>query len=1272
MDLALQRYRPAAAAAETAAAEAAAAASAPGTDALDRMPLESEVLCRTNVFMDISAPVPRPRKDPCSHVTSSQKDVQIDVTDDHTVHNQLLHINLQMLATPLNFKPTALREGLLMRLLKRDLGGVLERNTATLYCRQLEDYVPSGTSAQTYFTDVLGGQLCTARPELSYIFGEDRNPVTPLLPRPDPLPVHATRVWLEDVKCETAAMSMYAGPVVRNYFYLVCLQCWLSVNNQFVRQRVYSPDKPYYLTALSQTDCYEAADQLVEDAENQPPRKPPAGLTASQMAFYNSLNRLEQDIFWKSYPLAGAALANLAQTLSLHEFVLAIQCKLFVHIISAKERKNFVRNLTTILISIRFRLCEFPNYQELANATIQEKLRKDAEDPESAKQKRGDRRTDPVLRSNEKLSPNEKTTVEYEYIYRNAATRVTYSLLPRDEQRRVEPLPLFLSHARFGPHAPVVALGTDKKQQMKNAAYQLAAIVNWDDRGKFRKKLIESGYGDGYFTAADEPECVKIRGHSLLYSVIQPNGNVENLFAVHPTAFYAAQSVSTRGGGGGGEVETPTSGIKTPKRKRPTAATAVDTSTQGTPPAKRAAAGKRARVVSINLPDAKDFDGISGLEMYHSFLSPHVMTAETIQRFMAASPTALRLNYASQGIISTLDEIRRGNPLVAPWAPTETLTFLEKFFRARQVVSRGGNNSESAIWEVILHCTAAMHLDPASFRWENRAKWVPMALDYLRSTHGESDREVYRARHRDALAAARFDPRTDTEVLAALTAAFRYDSGLDTYSSQAMRPINRMFNSHFFTAERVRSLMEARGMKLQLNGMDLSDSTLSRLLIILCNAVATNTTVASGVFDIHMTARCHGTEWNGRAIAGAILAMWESSVKRPLFFHAQYISNPPVGPRFATGSEWGGDVRSVVCEEGSPVTSSSAAAVASSSSSSSSAIAAGGGVGAVDSRPKSKYKSTIEKARSTLLGGFLNRVKKAQYPKEFAGYDYKSEGDNMCNIAVSFAMAEAVRRYKEHLQKKGRSGRNGDTLTQLENIWDQMRSHATTQLNTIARVFDLAPVVASSATAASDAALSFATGSAPPAAAAAAAAGAGAGAQSWRHYLSRVIKRGRLVRPSDLSDVYRLAMGQVPSDSVESLEKIIGMQIADECRMKPDAMIIPFVRQHLAFEPHGVGAGFCFYNSASAISDELARSIDIMQACFSELRIPFTVCPLPAPVQQAHPSDPPHHLHQPAAAAAAAAIQPNRPAAAAALAIGDGLDPLNDPFFDPDDSPPSN
>lgn len=1248
-------------------ASAAAAGAGAESGSPDRLLLEAEVLCRADIHMDISAPVRRPTKDECSHLTSARRDVPIEVTDNQTVHGALLHINLQALAVPLRFSQ-ALKEGLLLRMMERDLGEKAKRNTATLYCRNLEDYVPAGTSVDEYFARTLDGKYCTAMPAVSYIFGELRNPVTPLLRRPPgDLPLYANHVWLDDVECEKTPMSRYAGPAVRNYFYLVCMQCWLCVNNQFVRRRVYAADKPFYLTALSPVDCHEATEEAVEKAtEELPPRPPPTGLTRAQLDFYDRLDRLEQDIFWMSYPLSGRALANLAETLSFHEFILAVQCKFFTTFLTADERKNFVRNLDTIALAIRFRLCEFPNYQEFANATIRDKLSKDAENPAEVKRLRGERRTDPDLRSNEKLGINAKTTVLYEESWRNASTKSVYSLIPKDVQRRLEPVPFFWSHARFAPFAPIVTLGHEKRQHVKEAVWQIAAYLNVEDRNRLQTKMCaheQDTPNDGaqkkkktslYFRPVNEPECVKIRGPHLLYLVIQPTGNLEVLYAVHPTAFYLAHGSAAAAAANGTtkivrRPPTPTTPATSGSKRKQ--ASGASSSSPQQPTGKRAPIKKQAGVMTAKT--VPDIDSVMACSPYPSVFSPDVMTADLLQRFYESAPNFPRLDYSSPHTLAGLGSLSTGDPRVAPWSPTENLTFMDKVFRARATLRTSTRDRESMIWEVILHATAAMNLPHGTVVWRDRRAWVPRALEFLRTAHTiPLDSARYRERARDALAAARFDPQSDADILSALAAVFRYDSGLDTYSKFDMRPINRRFDAHFFTPERILPLLESRGIALELNGRPLPVPTLNRLLGVLCEAVRFGRPVDGNVFDIRLTARYHnGTERSGRDMAAAILELWMKCVKQPLFFHAQYISNPPIGARLSEGNEW-----------------ARPGATSASSSSSTTIVPADASSPSGDTAECYNVPAQITKARTSLMASMTTVAGTAQFARFFARYDQKSNGDNLCNIGVALGLAEAIRRRRRTLQQAASVsvGANKDALTQLDNAWAQMRLHAHAYQRALTDVFDLEH---SNITGGGGGGGGGAGGGVLPA------------SIPWRHQLKRLVARGVLVMPVELSAVFDTAMLQATVDELPRLERVVGLHLADLCRETPKAMLLPFARRYLTFDQKGQDDDCrMFYDPLDVrLPDAVIRSIMIVLVCFAELRIPHYVNSIAAAAaaEPAPPPPPPPPAQACAAAAAAAAgagamtaslfITPSAAAAAAASHSVD-LDSISTPLED-DPSP---
>lgn len=1125
--------------------------------------VSSQTLHRLPTVLDLSAPAPRPSSDTCSHDVASERDVPIEFVSKATIHNAMKHVDLCALGVKLEFS-SSLTEDLFKRMKECDGKDAALRDTMRVYCNNLRGYHSAGTSVDTYFRTVLGGEECVEFPDVSYVFGRNRNPVTPLLIRPNPLPQGWPAVWSADVNCATTEGAI--GASLRSYFWIVVCQAWLCVNNQFIEQNVYAPHTPRFITPLSRADVRESTDSKIEEAEKNGSVPAPPSFTAHQRAFYNSLNAIEKTIFWRSRNKRGRELAELAREMTLHEFLLAVQCKFFTTFMTAAERDEKLKNLYTSMTGHRFRLCELPNFVDRANDAVRMKVELDSENKEAMKAIRKQQRGDTSRRSTQNLGLNANTAIDTKKMPPNPAIKSVVSIYPREIQNRIPDVPFFLVHARFGPHKPIVALGSEPSQHVSEALWSIYAFLKVEDRTQIQKHV--KSRGGIVFMPENEPDCVKHSGPHALYYTMRPDGDIAVLYGVHPQIFYATQRLPA-------VAAAATSALVS--RVASTAAAAVPTApaTPKTGPN----AGKKRKVATAMVPAPKTprpldvFSALMASDMplpcsrYASIHSPFVMTAEIIQWWYKLAPPTSKVDYAMPGVKAYLKKCATRS--ISMWTDERT-PFLDKYMRVAEPL-------ESKKWEVLLHMTAATQFShEPGFDWAQRDVWVARTLDYLRSVHA-NDTAVYKERKVHALIAACYQAGgEDDVVLAELCHAFSLESGLDTYNAEDMKPISKRFDRHFFVPERVKPLLKLSGFTIDIDGKKVAETVVDELVAAVCASVCSDVPVVSAMLYSSINP-CKATYTGARApaVGSAIPAMieglWMESVKAPLLLHAQYISNPPVGPRLASGSEW---VR--------PKCTS---------------------VRATDDMEV--LLPQINKMKNLAMSQASAIVTKAQWPKLFMTMNHGLASHSRLDLAVEWLLAEANDRKLKDMERNNQV--DPRELRQRINIKSQQRTNAIDHIYGMLRMYDIS--ARELVLKANDDAKQAASAAAAPSAT----------GLSWKTQLRRFMINPAMFNPTSVLRVYETLVMEVDEASVPRATEIFAQHMAEIVAADEKTNVSAFdlfVRSYLSAPRPPAAAAAAASSAASAryhliFPDDIADPVlklcyTIIHHCFKKLGIGFT------------------------------------------------------------------
>lgn len=112
---------------------------------------------------------------------------------------------------------------------------------------RISGYMTFKSGLAEYAGMVLGHEVCQFAEELSFIFGDTRNPISPLL---DAQPMDLDSPSTSELP-NRSHMTEKARIL---YFRMVVMQCWLTVNQRFAIRSVDTPEKPPFIFAVSATD----------------------------------------------------------------------------------------------------------------------------------------------------------------------------------------------------------------------------------------------------------------------------------------------------------------------------------------------------------------------------------------------------------------------------------------------------------------------------------------------------------------------------------------------------------------------------------------------------------------------------------------------------------------------------------------------------------------------------------------------------------------------------------------------------------------------------------------------------------------------------------------------------------------------------------------------------------------------------------------------------------------------------------------------------------
>jgi hypothetical protein len=203
---------------------------------------------------DISAPTPIPTTDP-SYWTGDEQPLRILPDGNKKEHMTVMGHDLRPIGFVIRFsqlqQPSPFAEELAKQEWHdRHCDGPRPVMSATPWMRAIKDQfrrVP--TTLDSHWHDALGREKCIERPDLSFIFGQSHNPISPLLSRPSSMsaaaPSVARQPYFSDITPESAVQ----------YLRMVVLQAWLAVHSRWAEPVSLRLGLPPFILMLSTNDC---------------------------------------------------------------------------------------------------------------------------------------------------------------------------------------------------------------------------------------------------------------------------------------------------------------------------------------------------------------------------------------------------------------------------------------------------------------------------------------------------------------------------------------------------------------------------------------------------------------------------------------------------------------------------------------------------------------------------------------------------------------------------------------------------------------------------------------------------------------------------------------------------------------------------------------------------------------------------------------------------------------------------------------------------------
>lgn len=885
------------------------------------------VFCRRTINQDVSAPCPLPDVNPGFYAPSS---VGLPLVADprRKEHAGILTYML----SPLGFQ-LVIREGSNKEKPYEEFADAIGKAEfrsrtaktprpsfdASLWYAHIENYAQHKSSLASHWRLVLGKEWCIERPDMSFIFGASRNPVTPLITH------DAKDSAYSDHKIYSAHLPRQARS---RYLLHVVLQAWLAINQRWAVENVRSPVRFQHQNIFS----VDANDFTIDAKEEEEGRAETRALLDARP--YSELEEMSRSvasaIALQPKPEQRVALrqahefASMASRLTFGRFYVATWRRLYPTKESQEQARadmedpeitleNLKRNVINQFTSSKFTRGEITNILEPYKQGMRTaKLMLDA--AQYVKHGTERRRFRTVADSDGiKLDTLSKMYIEPKACVPSIRNRLCKTLRHEND---VQEDPLFFAHLFFSPAAPVctwpdtAAAEADEQKSLtaKNFHAFYWSIVNYLNKDAISEldhyvtsknlvvatgKRANHASSKSYFAnRANEDESVLLRGGRARYATYNVHNHYVDSYALPDHIQGRALE----------DKSVPTKFKAQVSRKQEQQPDGPLTTALARDKAVRGVHDPRLQSIPV---------------FRHHLQFVRSTHTERMTQLSHALALAFRHNRDTSSTAKKTVMYYIYLDLCSEFSEIETLSILLH----AEIVSRHLNSSPEQQKAALSSLEQQkLALDRLGQLWEDGL--AMLEIDKIRALG------VLAAVSREPSAAA-----VDYKAVRSVGGAF--ERHRRTYAEQALVSTNVDFHARFFTRQRVLLFLDAVFFEIRTHdAKPVIKKRMDPAVSDIVEVLASGATLISGLkpdsaAKAVLGARKQGTttplfystcglpqlqglplsghaqNYAGYNIARHIIDLWVAFVKQPVFFYAAYVANPPCGAVLAaTECEW--------------------------------------------------------------------------------------------------------------------------------------------------------------------------------------------------------------------------------------------------------------------------------------------------------------------------------------------------------------------------------